>query len=55
MATLRNAADIDMHLAEMYDLQRDNVHIHFVKLGHKCADESAWELMIRTAPNTSYH
>ena len=55
MATLRNAADIDMHLAEMYDLQRDNVHIHFVNLGHKCEDESAWELMIRTAPNTSYH
>ena len=39
-----------MHLAEMYDLQRDNLCIHFVKLGHKCADESAWELMIRTAP-----
>ena len=50
MATLRNAADIDMHLAEMYDLQREKVHIHFVKLGHKCADESAWELMIRAAP-----
>ena len=25
MATLRNAADIDMNLAEMYDLQRDNI------------------------------
>ena len=50
MTTLRNSADIDIHLGQMYDLQKDGVHIHFVKLGHKCADESAWELMIRTAP-----
>ena len=49
MATLRNSADIDIHLGQMYDLQKGGVHIHFVKLGNKCADESAWELMIRTA------
>ena len=41
MATLRNEVDINLHLAEMFDLQEDKVHIHFVKLGHQCANESA--------------
>ena len=49
MTTLRKSADIDIHLEQMYDLQKDGVHIHFVKLGHKCENESDWELMIRTA------
>ena len=47
MTTLRSA-DIDIHLGQMYDLQKDGVHIHFVKLGHRCESESDWELL-RTA------
>ena len=49
MTTLRKSADIDIHLGQMYDLQKDGVHIHFVKLGHKCENESDLVLMIRTA------
>ena len=36
MAIFRSETDINSHLAELYELQGDQIHIHFVQLGHQC-------------------
>ena len=48
MATFRSEADINMH--QLYQLQSDNIHIHFVQLGHECESEMNREALLRTAP-----
>ena len=48
MATFRNRADINMN--QLYQLQSDMIHIHFVQLGHLCESEINREALSRTAP-----
>ena len=48
MATLRNMSDINM--TELYQLQSDMIHIHFVEIGHLCNTEINREALARTAP-----
>ena len=50
MATLRSEADINLHLAKMYELQGEKIHIHFVQLGHQCENDRNREALVRTAP-----
>ena len=50
MAVFRSETDINNHLAELYELQEDHIHIHFVKLGHQCDSEMHRDALLRTAP-----
>ena len=48
MATFRNISDINMN--DLYGLQRQMIHIHFVELGHLCDSENKREAMKKTMP-----
>ena len=50
MAIFRSETDINRNLAELYELQGDQIHIHFVQLGHQCESEMNRETLLRTVP-----
>ena len=50
MAVFRSETDINNLLAEIYELQGDHIHIHFVQLGHQCDSEIHRDALLRTAP-----
>ena len=40
----------DINMAELYQLQSEMFHIHFVELGHLCNSEINRDALARTAP-----
>ena len=47
---LRSESDINRCLAKLYELQNDQIHIHFVRLDHECDNETNRDALLHTIP-----
>ena len=46
----RSETDINSALAELYELQDNQIHIHFVRLDHECDSEINRDALLQTVP-----